>query len=411
MKKISPSCDALVVGAGPAGLATSRELSRRGVSHVVLERGDQVGQTWAHLYDSLVLHTAKRLSALPGLAFPPGTPLFPTRVDFLAYLHRYAETFRVPVETRVEVAHLHRADGMWTARTTRGAEIKARAVVVATGIVSNPYVPEIPQRCLFRGRVLHSVDYRRPDSFIGRRVLVVGAGNSAGEISVELNRAGADVTVAVRTGASVVPRTIAGIPIQYLALVLASLPRTAQRATATMMTRISALVGGLAMPPRRPPASCPKLPLIGFHLVDALRAGTIRLKGGLTEFTTTGVRFADDSEEPFDEVVLATGYNAAVGMLRDLVHLDECRFGRRRNQVVSVDQPNLYFVGHNYDIRGALFNIGRDGRLAAARIRSTLCERSRTSTGTPRRLNERRWESSRRTTAGPAAAPSGCRTA
>lgn len=411
MKKFSPSCDALVVGAGPAGLATSRELTRRGVSHVVLERGDQVGQTWARLYDSLVLHTAKRLSALPGLAFPPGTPLFPTRTDLLAYLHRYAETFRVPVETQADVAYLRRADSVWTARTTRGAEITARAVVVATGIVSNPYVPAIPGRRRFRGRVLHSVDYRRPDSFIGRRVLVVGAGNSAGEISVELARAGADVTVAVRTGASVVPRTIVGIPIQYFALVLASLPRPVQRATATMMTGMSALVGGLGLPPVRPPAGCPNVPMVGFHLVDALRAGTIRLKGGLTEFTNSGVRFADDSEEPFDEVVFATGYNAAVGMLRDVVELDECGFGRRRNHVVSVDQPDLYFVGHNYDLRGALFNIGRDGRLAAARIRSTCGERSRTSTETPRRPSERRWEWSRRTTAGPAAAPSGCRTA
>ena len=405
-----PSYEALVVGAGPAGLATSRELSRRGVSHVVLERGDQVGQTWAHLYESLVLHTAKRLSELPDLAFPPGTSLFPTRVDFLAYLHRYAETFRVPVETQVEVASLRRAEGVWLARTTHGVEIQACAVVVATGIVSNPYVPEIPQRGLFRGRVLHSVDYRRPDSFAGRRVLVVGAGNSAGEISVELARAGADVTLAARTGASVVPRTILGIPVQYFALILASLPRTVQRAAATMMTAASALGGGIAMPPSQP-GSCPNFPLIGFHLVDALRARTIRLKGGVTEFTSSGVRFADGSEEPFDDVVLATGYNAAIGMLRDGVHLDECGFGRRRNQVVSVDQPDLYFVGHNYDIRGALFNIGRDAPLAAARVSSTLGGTFRTSTETPRQLSERRWEWSRRATAGPAAAPSGRRSA
>jgi len=411
MKNISPSCDALVVGAGPAGLATSRELSRRGVSHVVLERADQVGQTWAHLYDSLVLHTARRLSALPGLLFPAGTPLFPSRVDVLTYLHRYAETFRVPVETQVDVATLRRADGVWTARTTHGAEISARAVVVATGIVSNPYVPEIAQRCRFRGRVLHSVDYRRPDPFIGRRVLVVGAGNSAGEISVELARAGADVTVAVRSGASVVPRTVGGTPIQYLAVVLASLPRPVQRAIASMMTRFSARVGGLSVPPRQMPAGCPALPLIGFHLIDALRAGTIRLKGGLTEFTPTGVRFEDDSEEPFDEVLLATGYNAAVGMLRDLVRLDACGFGRRRNQVVSIDQPDLYFVGHNYDSRGALFNIRRDSQLIAARISSMSREKSRKSTETRRQPSERRWESSRRATSDPAAAPSGCRTA
>ena len=95
------SHEAIVVGAGPAGLATSRELARAGVEHRVLERGDQVGYTWANLYDSLVLHTGRHLSALPGLAFPSGTPLFPPRRDFLDYLHRYASTFSLPIETVV----------------------------------------------------------------------------------------------------------------------------------------------------------------------------------------------------------------------------------------------------------------------------------------------------------------------
>src|SRR2546425_7460372 len=198
--------DAVVVGAGPAGLATSAALSRERVQHVVLERGEQLGETWANLYDSLVLHTAKGLSALPGLRFSRSTPLFPSRRDFLTYLHRYADLFQVPIETRAEVASLGRADGMWTARTKAGVLVEARAVVVATGIVSNPCVPEIPGRQHFGGRVLHSVEYRRPDGFTGRRVLVVGAGNSAGEISVEVARAGADVTLAVRTGAAGVPR-------------------------------------------------------------------------------------------------------------------------------------------------------------------------------------------------------------
>jgi len=383
------SCDALVVGAGPAGLATSRALSHAGVRHVVLERGGQIGQTWANLYDNLVLHTAKRLSALPGLDFPSSTPLFPTRRDFLAYLHRYADTFRVPVEMKTEVASLHNVDGTWVARTTSGAEIQARAVVVATGIVSNPHIPEIPGRQRFSGRVLHSVEYRRPDDFTGKRVLVVGAGNSAGEISVELARAGADVTLAVRSGAFVVPREIAGIPIQYLSVGLASLPNSTQRTIAAMIGRLSSLVRGPAMLPPPPPTDCPNVPLIGFQLADLLRAGTIRLKGGVVDFTTGGVRFSDDSEQPFDSVILATGYRAAVGMLHGLIHLDDCGFALRRNKVVSVDQPGLYFVGHNYDIRGGLFNIGRDGRLAAGWIKAAVHGKSRTSIGTQPRSSEK----------------------
>ena len=377
------------MGAGPAGLATSRALARAGVQHVLLERGDQIGQTWANLYDNLVLHTARRLSALPGLRFPSSTPLFPTRGDFLAYLHQYADTFRVPVETHAEVASLQRIDGTWMARTATGVEIQARAVVVATGIVSNPRVPEIPGRHRFGGRLLHSVEYRRPEIFKDQRVLVVGAGNSAGEISVELARAGAEVTLAVRTGAFVVPREIAGIPIQYFSVALVSLPGSVQRMITAMIGRLSSRRRGSAVLP--PPAltGCPKVPLIGLQLADLLRAGTIHLKGGVAGFTTGGVRFSDDSEQPFDAVILATGYQAAVGMLRGLIHLDDCGFALRRNKVVSVDQPGLYFVGHNYDIRGALFNIGRDARLAAGSIKAAVNDKSRRSIGTRPRPSEK----------------------
>ena len=373
---MSTSYDALIIGAGPAGLAASRELGQR-VSHLVLERGDCIGQTWANLYDGLVLHTGKHLSALPGLPFPASTPLFPSRLDFLDYLRRYAETFRVPVETNADVASLRRDNGEWIARTTQGRELRARTVVMATGIVSNPHVPDIPHRDRFRGRLIHSVEYRRPDEYAGQRVLVVGIGNSSGEISVELAAAGADVSVAVRSGARVVPRQILGIPVQYFAVAMSPLPRKAQQAVQSAVGRISELVRGAVLP-RAVEGPCSNVPLIGLHFPDAVRAGTIRLKPGVAEFTDRGVRFTDGSEEPFDAVILATGYRAAVGPLGDLIRLDDCGFAARRHRVVSEDQPGLYFVGHNYDTRGGLRNIAQDARLTARLIAGPASTPART---------------------------------
>jgi cation diffusion facilitator CzcD-associated flavoprotein CzcO len=360
------SHDALIIGAGPAGLATSRELAP-GLDHVVLERGDCIGHTWANLYDGLVLHTGKHLSALPGMAFPASTPLFPSRLDFVGYLHRYADTFRVPVETKAEVASVRRGNGGWIVRTTTGRQLQSRTVVIATGIVSNPHVPDIPHRDRFRGRIIHSVQYRRPGEYAGQRVLVVGIGNSSGEISVELAGAGAEVSVAIRSGARVVPRQLLGIPIQYFAVAMSSLPRTAQHAVQSAVGRISELVRGAVLP-QAVNSPCSNVPLIGLHFPDAVRTGAIRLKTGIAEFTERGVRFTDGSEEPFDVVILATGYRAAVGPLGDLVRVDDCGFAARRRRVVSVDQPGLYFVGHNYDARGGLRNIAQDARLAARLI-------------------------------------------
>jgi hypothetical protein len=359
---------AIVIGAGPAGLATSRELSRQGIDQVVLERGDALGHTWAHLYDSLVLHTGKHLSSLPGLAFSRTTRLFPSRRDFLHYLEEYARQFDLPVRTGADVGTLTRVDGQWRVRTKAGAELTSTVVVMATGIVSNPFTAPIPGRGQFAGRILHSVEYRRPDAHVGRRVLVVGAGNSAGEIAAELAASGAHVTVAVRSGARVVPRELLGVPIQYLAVGISLLPRRVQRSIAGAIARVSGLVRGPAVLPPPSKEKCSDVPLIGFHLVDAIREGTIRLKGGVAEFTPAGVRFDDRTGEPFDDVILATGYRAALGVLGPLIRTDRCGFAVRRGRVESADQPNLYFVGHNYDTRGALRNIAQDARLVGKLI-------------------------------------------
>jgi putative flavoprotein involved in K+ transport len=364
--------DAIVIGAGPAGLATSRELARRNVRHVVLERGDRLGHTWANLYDSLVLHTGKHLSSLPGLRFPRATPLFPPRRDFLDYLDRYATTFNLPIDTGADVIRAERAADGWRLQTRAGAELRARSLVAATGIVANPHVPALAGRDRFAGRVRHSVEYRRPADIPGPRVLVVGVGNSAGEIAAELANAGRDVTLAVRSGAFAVPLTVAGVPIQYVSIAYGYLPRPAQRGLATLIGRLAALRRGKGVLPPPNPGGCPKVPLIGFHLTSHLRAGTIRLQRGIASFTASGVRFDDGAEQPFDDVILATGYRAAVGLFGDQINVDDCGFGRRRRRVVSEDQPDLYYVGHNPDVRGGLFSISRDAKRTAKLIAEGL---------------------------------------
>lgn len=356
--------EVLVVGAGPAGLATSQQLSRHGIAHQVLERGDTVGHTWANLYDSLVLHTGKRMSSLPGLPFPRRYPTFVSRADFLAYLREYRETFAVPVETGSEVRRLERTADGWAAHVD-GRQVRARAVVMATGIVANPVVPELPGRARFRGPVIHSVEYRRPDPFRGQRILIVGVGNSGGEIGAELAQTGNPVTIAVRSGANVVPREILGIPIQYIAHYVRKLPRPGQRVVVSMVRRITVLRRGPPVLPPSPVFPLDAVPVIGFHLVDAIKAGAVQVRPGVAELTASGARFTDGREEPFDTVILATGFHAALGPLGNLVTTTPKGFARRTDRVTSADQPGLFFVGHNYDSGGGLANIGIDAKLVA----------------------------------------------
>ena len=363
--------DAVVVGAGPAGLATSRELQRRGVRHVVLERGEAAGQSWADYYESLTLHTGRHLSALPGLPMPRGVPLFPPRGEFAAYLRDYAARFALPVRPRSPATAVRREHGHWHVETPAGTLV-ARALVVATGIAANPRRPTLPGEASFGGDVRHSVAYRRPDAYVGRRVLVVGVGNSGGEIAAELAAAGAAVTIAVRSGAHVVPRTLFGLPVQYWSVLLQPLPRRARDAVAAAVGRVGELRRGPSPLPRPAYGPLDAIPLIGFHLVDAIRAGRVALAGAVTALLPGGARFADGDERPFDAVILATGFAAALQPLGGLVTTDARGFARRTDRVTSADQPALWFVGHRYDASGALFNIGRDAPLAAAGVAATI---------------------------------------
>lgn len=373
MSRRVSDAEVLVVGAGPAGLATSQQLLARSIAHRVLERGDAVGHSWAHLYDSLRLHTGKLMSNLPGMRFPKSYPVFIPRQAFWEYLRRYAEAFGLPVQTGCAALRIARTDGAWTVHTNRGTAA-ARVLVMATGIMANPLIPGVPGRERFRGagRMAHSIEYRRPGPYLGRRVLVVGVGNSGAEIAAELARWGTDVTIAIRSGANVVPLTMLGLPIQYLAYWVRKLPRRVQDLIVAGVGKVTELRRGPPVFPRAATSPLDAIPVIGFHLVDAIHQGLVRVTGAVREFTETGARFADGTEQAFDDVILATGFAPALDALGDLVRKDAKGFALRRDRVVSADQPNLYFVGHNYDATGGLHNIKVD----AQRVARLVAERA-----------------------------------
>jgi cation diffusion facilitator CzcD-associated flavoprotein CzcO len=304
------------------------------------------------------------MSHLPGCKFPPGTPIFVARAAFVRYLQDYARRFQVPLRTGVEVLRISREKDQWLLETSAG-EVRAAGLIMATGIVSNPTLTALAGRSAFLGLVLHSCEYHRPTDIPGTRILVVGAGNSGAEIAAELARIGRDVDVAVRSGANVVPRELFGIPIQYLSYYLRKLPRPVQELVTKAVQAVVERRRGPSPLPRSGIGPLDAIPIIGFELVDAIRARKIQVRPGVAEFTREGVRFNDGSVSPYDAIVLATGYRPALQPLGDQVRHDSKGFALRRDRVTSSDRPNLWFVGHNYDATGGLANIARDAPLAA----------------------------------------------
>ncbi|MGH2570260.1 MAG: flavin-containing monooxygenase [bacterium] len=354
--------DAVIVGAGPAGLAAGYALTRAGLRPTILEQGMVPGAAWQDLYDSLRLHTGKHLSALPGLAFPRSTPLFPSKVEFVGYLHAYADRHRLPIRFGCRVHEARRAGGTWRLETSQGA-LESSRLVLATGILSNPVRPRWPGLDGFRGTVMHSVGYKNPSHWKGRRVLVVGTGNSAAEIAAELGRAGVATGIAVRTGAHVMPLRLLGLPVQYWSHVIERLPRSLRELLARTTAAAGALRGRPVIP--RPPWSpLDRPPIIGFGLPDAVRSRLVTLHPDVRAFAERSVIFADAREEAYDAVILATGFRAAVEFVRDRFTADARGFPAAQG-VRCTDLPGCCVIGHRYAAVGALANIRRDAGLLA----------------------------------------------
>ena len=310
--------DVSIVGGGPGGLAVSQQLDARRISNVILERGDHAGWMWGQVYDSLRLHTGKHLSSLPGMPFPAHTSLFPTRSEFAEYLESYVDKFKLPIRTGVEATGLLRENGGWTVETG-AARYQSNAVVVATGIMSSPVLPDFQGTTSYTRLMFHSTEYRRPDERLGWSILVVGIGNSAAEIASELANAGMEVAVSVRSGANVIPRSIAGIPSQYFGWSMSWLPGPMQQ----RIVRGTGLIGSLlrrrsGLPRKRDSDVCQDLPVIGRSILDHVNAGRVRVLPGVAELSQNSVRFTDGTEWVGDTVMLATGYRAAVEWMGEM---------------------------------------------------------------------------------------------
>ena len=160
---------------------------------------------------------------MPGLGIPKRYGRWVARDDFVAYLEEYARRFGIEPRLGVRVDRIDRADGGWSLTTSSG-DLEARRVAVATGYSNVPRPPDWPGVDGFRGELLHSVEYRNPEPFRGRDVLVVGTGNSGAEIAVDLVDGGAArVRLSVRTPPNIVRRDRFGIPAQVLGIVLGKL--------------------------------------------------------------------------------------------------------------------------------------------------------------------------------------------
>ena len=366
----STTTPVIIIGAGAAGLATAARLQQRGVPTLILEAADIPGATWAALYDSLHLHTIKAFTAFPGYPLPRHWPRYVTRDQLMQYHADYAAHFGLAIVTGCRVLRAAHDGVVWQLETTTGP-YTAEVLISATGNFVNPTLVTFPGQAEFGGEILHVAAYKNVAPFIGKRVLIVGAGNSSGDVAVELAAQGVQPLVAVRDGVNLVPNDLLWLPTQFWGIVMAAVPLWLARFPTWLL--LSTTYGRQRRAHlRRHSISIldrqkTMLPIIGWQFLRAVERGAITIVPNIREFTPTGVILTDGRAIEVDVVILATGYRHALGYLATPVTLDangDPMMVRQR----SSELPDLYFVGINHDMRGPIFNIRGESLTVARQV-------------------------------------------
>jgi hypothetical protein len=306
-------------------------------------------------YRSLHINTSRRVMAFKTLPMPDHFPDYPDHFQMAAYFDEYVDHFglREKIEFRTEVRSVEPADGSWEVTVAGpGGEERSEtyaAVLVANGHHWDPRWPEpaFPGAEDFEGEQIHVHHYREPDVLRGKRVLVLGIGNSAADVAVESSRIAEKTFLATRRGAYVLPKYLNGKPIDETVTPIASrAPLSVQRFFAMRALGIAAGDVSSYGLPRPDHKLFEAHPTVSSELLPRLGHGDITPKPNIDRFSgPRAVRFADGSEEEVDLVVYCTGYRITFPFFRpEVLEAPDNRLPLYR-RVVSVDPPGLYFVG------------------------------------------------------------------
>ncbi|HEX3767737.1 MAG TPA: NAD(P)/FAD-dependent oxidoreductase, partial [Puia sp.] len=213
----------LIIGASISGLASAACLQKRGIGYTIIEKESGIATPWRNHYERLHLHTNKGMSNLPYKKFGKTIPRYPSRQQVIEYLEDYQRTFNIHPIFNTRVESVRRESDFWITETSSG-QFRSKYLILATGAYSKPKTFNVKGIETFPGRILHSSRYKSGRDFTGQKVLVVGFGNSACEIAIDLYEQGAKPSMSVRSPVNIVPRDLLGVPILRLGVLLSKLP-------------------------------------------------------------------------------------------------------------------------------------------------------------------------------------------
>ena len=342
--------DVIIIGGGQSALATAYFLRRSGLRYLLLDKEKEAGGSWQHYWPSLRLFSPAQWSSLPGIIMEGGTDYYPTRDETIRYLKHYEEKYKLPLERGILVKSIEKdSTGVFHLHTSKGF-FMARAVVSCTGSFAHPILPKLPGQHSFGGQILHSSQYKNPAEYVGKKVVVVGVGNSGAQILAELSKYTATVWVCNHEPAF--------LPDEVDGRVLFNSATALYKAKQEGRSYTPPSLGDIVMVP---------------SVKKARERGALTAYPPITHFTEESVFLEDGRECEVDVVLFCTGFKPALHHLKNLGIVGSDRVNTIGTRAKNIS--GLWLVGYgNWTgfASATLIGVGRSARQTVKEIQGFL---------------------------------------
>ncbi|MDR7130918.1 thioredoxin reductase [Algoriphagus sp. 4150] len=333
----------IVIGGGQSALACGYFLRRTGLDYLILDDKETCGGSWPQTWESLTLFSPAKFSSLPGFMMPASVGEYPSREEVISYLCAYERRYDFPIERGVRVTQVTREDGVFIIHTEEGQQVKTKAVISATGTWQNPFIPEVSGRERFQGLQMHSKEYQNSKAFEGKRVLIVGEGNTGAQLLAEVSKV-AQTVWATHKQPEFLPDDVDGRVLFDLATAKYEAEKLGKPFDSSRYH-----LGNIVMTP---------------SVKEARGRAVLSSKGRISVLEETAVVWENGERDEIDAILWCTGFGFATGHLSDLVSVD-VRGRISTEETRCKDVPGLWTVGYGGwtgFASATLIGVGRSAR-------------------------------------------------
>jgi putative flavoprotein involved in K+ transport len=335
--------DLAIIGGGQSALACAYFLRRSDLDYLILDDQEDCGGSWPQTWESLTLFSPSQFSSLPGFLMPASAGAYPSRDEAIAYLCAYEQRYGFPIKRKVRVTNVELKDGVFYIHSEDGDQLKAKAVISATGTWQKPFIPEVPGRGSFQGIQIHSVEYQNAEIFKGKKVLIVGEGNTGAQLLAEVSKV-ASTLWATHKEPEFLPDDVDGRVLFDLATAKYEAEKQGKPFDASQYH-----LGNIVMTPA---------------VKEARDGDVFKSKGRISSIEEAAVVWENGDREDIDAILWCTGFGFATDHLSDLASADS------RGRVSTEDTrckevPGLWLVGYGGwtgFASATLIGVGRSAR-------------------------------------------------